>query len=294
MNNYAKGLKPMKKIIFLISVLAALLPFSASAEEDFTVIVDGRELICDVGGDIIGGRVFVPLRAIAEELGADVAWNGETQGITLKKDEKEVSLAIGSLSATVTQNGKSSPEVLEAAPYIKDRRTMVPLRFVSQGLDRRAAWCADLRAAVITEKNYPLEGDIKGLTESFFSELLPNALKIQGETIAAGISEAPQSVINYFSNIWTEAAIDLLAKRLTDEECARFAALAADEEGQMGFLEEMSEKYGIPLSCPVKMCALKNGGAAGILLDGQGTNSLNVSPVCVLKSVDGKVVAENL
>lgn len=286
----------LKWLVSLIFIFAAALASGQAFAESapVTVVVNGAVLICDVEGEITQGITFVPLRSIAEELGADVEWNSENQGITLKKNGRETSLAIGSLWASVTEDDKVSGVSLEAAPYIKDERTMVPLRFIAQGLNYRVAWCTDLRTAVITEKSSRLSGDIKTLTESFFSELVPSAIKSSGGEIARDISQDPQSVINHFSNLWSEKAAELLTERMSDEECAEFKSFFEDTQKMYEYLMEMSEKYSIPLSCPVKMCAVKNEDISAIILDGQGENIINISPLCVLKSVDGAVVAENL
>lgn len=77
------------------------------------------------------GRTLVPFRSLAETMGASVNWDQATQGITVVKGDKTVQMTIGSKTATVNGN----PVTLDVEPKIVDGRTLVPLRFVGEGLD---------------------------------------------------------------------------------------------------------------------------------------------------------------
>jgi len=47
------------------------------------VEVDGKKIIIDAPAEIIKGRTFVPIRAIAEIFGAQVDWKASNQTITI-------------------------------------------------------------------------------------------------------------------------------------------------------------------------------------------------------------------
>lgn len=47
-------------------------------------VVDGREVDSDVSAEIRCGRTYVPLRFVAEKLGADVSWDQQTRIVELK------------------------------------------------------------------------------------------------------------------------------------------------------------------------------------------------------------------
>lgn len=55
---------------------------------DTTAKVDGKNVTLDVPGQIIQGSVYVPVRFIAESLGAGVEWNAEQNTVFVKSDEK--------------------------------------------------------------------------------------------------------------------------------------------------------------------------------------------------------------
>ena len=81
-------------------------------------------------------RTLLPIRAVAEALGASVDWDGETKKITIAKKDTEIILKLASTRALV--NGIYYP--LDVAPFLSDDTTMVPLRFVTQTLGVTPEW----------------------------------------------------------------------------------------------------------------------------------------------------------
>ncbi|MDW7673668.1 MAG: DUF1343 domain-containing protein [Bacillota bacterium] len=81
-------------------------------------------------------RLMVPLRAIAEALGAQVDWNPQARSISINKDGKIVFFTVDSTLSTV--NGQQKQ--MDTTPVIKNSRTMVPLRFVGEFLGTTVNW----------------------------------------------------------------------------------------------------------------------------------------------------------
>jgi len=106
------------------------------------VTVDGKATSVDAAPEIVNGSTFVPIRFIAETFGSTVEWLPESRGITL--GHPTIGLQIG--RPTVVINGKII--ALEAAPYIKNSRTMVPLRVISESFGGDVVW--DATAGTIT------------------------------------------------------------------------------------------------------------------------------------------------
>ncbi|HIV85232.1 MAG TPA: copper amine oxidase N-terminal domain-containing protein [Candidatus Monoglobus merdigallinarum] len=144
----------MKKILSVLLLSAALLSsVSVFADEAVSgggsyveyanVIVNGKAIEFDVQPRIINGRTMVPMRAIFEELGADVEWIEADELILSTKGYKLISMKIGNpvmYIADISQGLNTSVE-LETAPYLEnDSRTMVPLRAVSEALDASVEW----------------------------------------------------------------------------------------------------------------------------------------------------------
>jgi len=108
--------------------------------------VNGKAVQIDAPAEIMNGRTFLPLRAISEALGATVEWIAETQGITVTLGDNTIGLQVGNTSAVV--NG--TVMTLDAAPYIKNGRTMVPFRVIAEGLGAVVTWDPDLKTVTIT------------------------------------------------------------------------------------------------------------------------------------------------
>lgn len=107
---------------------------------------------------IDSGRTLVPFRAVAEGLGADVAWDGKAQKVTVKKGERVVELTIGSNAVYV--NGITVE--LDVPAKIVNGRTVIPLRFIGQSLDSTVEWIPEGRIIVISsnsDHNRPMIDD---------------------------------------------------------------------------------------------------------------------------------------
>lgn len=99
----------------------------------------------DVPPQIVRARTLMPIRAVAEKLGADVSWDPKTRTAIIRKGDKVIVLAIDKPNARV--NGKLVK--LDVPPKIVNNRTMVPLRFVAENLDVNVTWVAEAQTVVI-------------------------------------------------------------------------------------------------------------------------------------------------
>ena len=114
--------------------------------------VNGEEKNIDEEGTapvIVDGRTLLPVRAIVEEIGGEVAWNAETKEVTLTHEDQEIVLTIDSTEGYL--NGE--PQVLDAAPAIINGRTMLPIRFVAQSFGFNVDWNADTQEITITSQD---------------------------------------------------------------------------------------------------------------------------------------------
>ena len=100
------------------------------------VTVDDKATTVDAAPEIVDGRTFVPIRFIAETFGSTVTWLPETKGVTIVLGDTTIGLQIGNATAVI--NGTII--ALDAAPYIKNSRTMVPLRVISESFGGNVAW----------------------------------------------------------------------------------------------------------------------------------------------------------
>ncbi|WP_433940194.1 copper amine oxidase N-terminal domain-containing protein [Paenibacillus lautus] len=94
------------------------------------------------------GNTYVPFRAIAEALEAEVIWNPEKRSITVSKDGVSIQLLVGSKTATV--NGKKMS--LDAPATVTKGNTYVPVRFISEALNATVKWESESQTVVVYEE----------------------------------------------------------------------------------------------------------------------------------------------
>ena len=144
----------MKKVfmVILAVVIAVSCITIASASEDITVLINGREADFDVPPTIISNRTMVPMRRVFELLGAKVEWVGEMQLAVATYKSFIIALHIGEYSFTVTDviKGETTTYELDVPAQIVNDRTLIPLRAVSEALGKTVSWDGSTRTATIT------------------------------------------------------------------------------------------------------------------------------------------------
>ncbi len=114
-----------------------------------TVHLNGKKIYFDQIPVIDNGRTLVPVRAIFEELGAQIEWNSETKTVTAKKGDTIISLTVDSINAYKNEDVVN----LDVPAKIIGGRTMVPVRFVSDCLGVNVEWNEDNRQIILTTTN---------------------------------------------------------------------------------------------------------------------------------------------
>ncbi len=136
---------------------------------------------------IINSRTMVPMRKIFEVLGAEVQWQGETKSIIAKTDELEINLQIGSNEASVVnKDGNINKITLDSAPVIIENRTMVPVRFIAESLNKTVGWDNENRAVIIIDTSIIAER-IKSDAPNFYEYLTADYAEISTETSKSDI-----------------------------------------------------------------------------------------------------------
>ena len=121
--------------------------------EKVNISLDGTiiDLTGDVPGLALGGRTMVPIRTVAEALGATVLWPEGSNQVILRKGVDTIVLTLGSANAVVNGKVEPLPDGVPAC-VVKCQgveRTMVPLRFVSEQLGAQVDWDQDTFTAII-------------------------------------------------------------------------------------------------------------------------------------------------
>lgn len=107
-----------------------------------------------VEAQILNSRTMVPLRKIFEVLGCEMEWHPDTRTVIAKKGENEIQLQIDNPIAIQKKNGVEKEIKLDAAPVIVNNRTLVPLRFIAESLEKQVGWDASTYTAIIIDYDY--------------------------------------------------------------------------------------------------------------------------------------------
>lgn len=118
----------------------------------------------DVAPFVQNDRTFVPVRFLGNALGVDnsnIAWDDATQTATLKGVKAVLSMTIG--KAQVVSNGQA--RAIDVAPLLVDPgRTMLPARFVAEGLGYEVAWDEASQTVVCWPQGQP-KPDVKAAVD---------------------------------------------------------------------------------------------------------------------------------
>jgi hypothetical protein len=133
----------MRKVFLLcISTLIYLTCFvpDLSAAASIQVVVNGQYVAFPDEPPYLDGasnRMMVPVRFVAEQLGAKVQWNEPLHQVTMTKQDQTISISLGQPPAV-----------------IKNNRMMVPLRFISEKLGAQVDWLPERQLVNVTTSEH--------------------------------------------------------------------------------------------------------------------------------------------
>ncbi|GAB2697916.1 beta-propeller domain-containing protein [Paenibacillus thermoaerophilus] len=129
------------------------------------VTLRGKPMTLDTPAVLVGGTTLVPLRPVAEALGATVEWKEGSDGrhtVTLSRGGETAVVTLG--DPTLTASGRTIR--LDVAPMLKDGVTMVPLRAIGEALGAVVYWDAASRTALVDDPaELPVIGNAENLRE---------------------------------------------------------------------------------------------------------------------------------
>jgi hypothetical protein len=132
----------------LLGVIVGILIFSslAFADSPISLVVNGQTIQCSQPPVMINDRTLVPLRDLDNALGAQTAWDGNTQTVTVTSGNTTLSLTIG--STTLTVNGAT--QQMDVAPIIINGKTFLPASWVAESLSDTVGWDSSSQTVIIT------------------------------------------------------------------------------------------------------------------------------------------------
>ncbi|MBL7574667.1 Iron Transport-associated domain-containing protein [Peptoniphilus asaccharolyticus DSM 20463] len=117
----------------------------AATSSEIKIVVSGKEIKPETLAYIENGRTMVPLRFISEALGEKVDWKADTNTVIIGDNKATLKIGSNEISAAGKKITIDSPAV------IKNSRTFVPLRAISEILGAKVEWDGATRTVSITK-----------------------------------------------------------------------------------------------------------------------------------------------
>ncbi len=126
------------QINILIEVVKKKIDMLTQKGEDLPVMVrlDSEEIEFDQPALLKSGRVYVPVRKIFEVLGGSVSYDGTKKEIKGVLENKTIIFRIGESNALINNDRVA----IDAPATIINGRTLVPVRFVSECINKEVKW----------------------------------------------------------------------------------------------------------------------------------------------------------
>ena len=191
-------MKPQKFSILISLVLTSLISlfitstaFAKTSTENVTayykgikIFLDGNELPIANESFLVNGSTYMPVRDIAEALGKDVSWKGETKTVTLTtpanpiiSNAPNITLGKKISTETIIVNYSDIKIIVDGValsfnthdePFIHNGTTYLPLRKVAQAFGIEVRWNAPTNCVYLGEYPKPevktFESTFNGLT----------------------------------------------------------------------------------------------------------------------------------
>lgn len=133
-----------RKIHSAISISDTITPIKKKCERiefiigSYEFTADGEVKEFDTAPYIKEGRTYLPVRFVAENLGASVEWNAGNGVATIRSEEAVI--VISDRSNIISINGKCTK--MDVCPEISNGRMMCPIRYISEALNCDVQWDA--------------------------------------------------------------------------------------------------------------------------------------------------------
>lgn len=163
-----------RKWLWLLPLLLFSLAFKAP--KDVTIYMNGEIISTDQPPVIKNSRTFVPVRVIAENLGAQVFYLKDEKAVSIEKGDKLIYIPIGKKEMRISTTEMAGPVPLDGPAFIKNNRTMLPLRAIAEMFDMDVAWDEAARAVRISSPDHYLKPYVN--VENAAAEVIDRLMKM--------------------------------------------------------------------------------------------------------------------
>jgi len=219
------GLVLLLALIVCISLTAGLLSASTVQSQDVNVYINGVQTLFPDQLPYIddNNRTMVPVRYCSLALGATVDWNPELMQIIISRPEsaaasaRQVTLTINSTEMLIAGE---SPRQMDTAAVLRNGRTMVPLRFISEFFAAEVVWDSPSRSVHVFTR---------GQTPEEQAQIIQQAAAAGADLPRVNSAENLQRLLNEYNQNYNRVALDgaLMKSATSAQEQAAVPAPAA-------------------------------------------------------------------
>ena len=140
-------------VVLLTSIFSCIGVFAENS--GVKVYLDENEVVFPDAKPFIDTRerTLVPIRFVSEALGAKVDWNNDTKTVYIEKDNDKIRYTINEFRAYLNDKVVS----FDSFGILKENRTFVPLRFISEMLMCDVNWNESDKTVSIKSPEKPVE-----------------------------------------------------------------------------------------------------------------------------------------
>ncbi|MDO4300071.1 MAG: copper amine oxidase N-terminal domain-containing protein [Clostridia bacterium] len=149
-----------KKILALSLAFAMITPgmtfaddIAIGAKSEISINVNGARLEMDQPPIIENGRTLVPLRAVAEALGCNVEWDNTAKTASFVQGDVTAVITVGENYILAGDGVYNEEFPIDTPAVIKNSRTMIPLRALSECFGYDVKWDSETMTVDISSKS---------------------------------------------------------------------------------------------------------------------------------------------
>jgi predicted alpha/beta superfamily hydrolase len=159
MKNYATIFLTILIFVHSINVYASTNKLPYTNRSDVEIVVNGVKMPSSDLPIIQNGLFLLPFRSLLVSLGVpnrneNIAYNNATKVITVKSGNTAVQLTVGKRAALV--NKKFVTMDVPALVHARTQKVYVPVRFLSETLNKTITWSASTKQISIKDKQSPI------------------------------------------------------------------------------------------------------------------------------------------
>lgn len=128
------------------------LPADIAKNQSIHIVVEDQKFDFEAPPETKSGTIMVPVRKISEFLGYSVSTEDQGKTVRLQKENSSVELSLGSTVLKYIEKDKDRISKVTVAPYVKNNRTYVPLRFIAEEARMDVQWDKNTQTVILRHK----------------------------------------------------------------------------------------------------------------------------------------------